>query len=288
MSEDKQVSIESLEHILDSIQKLPSMPSVVMEILDSFSNENLNINALAIKVSSDQAIAARVLRVANSSFFGLSRQVGSISEAISILGFNNLRGLVTAASIINVFPHNENGLDLQEFWHHGIAAAVCSKLLAKQVGVNPETAFTAGLLHDIGKLVISVYFPMTFARISHGHSRSTMQSLQAESCALGLDHAAISGEVAKRWNFPDEIRDAVMLHHTETFSGDEKLLVHVVYVADQFAHILQNGSMDAEESASLIAALNLHLKINADQLEKLVEEAKCQYDGALMLISSNA
>ena len=286
MSEDKPESIESVELILDSIQKLPSMPSVVMEILDSFSNENLNFSALSIKVSADQAIAARVLRVANSSFFGLSRQIGSISEAISILGVNNLRCLVAGASIINAFPHTENGLDLAEFWHHGIATAVCAKTLAKQVGLNPEIAFTAGLLHDIGKLVMSVYFPTKFARVNNSKSGSTFDSLQAESSAFGLDHAAIGGEVAKRWNFPVEIRDAVALHHAEYVEVERVALADVIYVANLLAHTLKNDGIQVEDSELLTGALNSRLKIGSDKLEAIEEEAQEKYEGALMLVST--
>jgi putative nucleotidyltransferase with HDIG domain len=287
MSEEKHESIESVERVLDSIQKLPSMPSVVMEILDSFSNENLNINTLATKVSSDLVIAARVLRVANSSFFGLSHQIGSISEAISILGFNNLRGIVTAASVINVFSSTENGLDMQAFWRHSIATAVYAKVLAKQIGLNSETAFTAGLLHDIGKLVMSVYFPMTFARVNISEIRSTSDSLQAEKTAFGLDHAEIGGEVAKRWNFPVEIRDAISLHHTENNADEENVLVHVIYVANLFANALQNGGIRDEYADALLAAVNVRLKINRDQLEALAKEAQQLYDGAVMLIAPN-
>lgn len=177
MSDVDQKKIDSL---LNQIHALPSLPSLVVEILQSFDNENVDTALLARKIASDQAIVARVMRVANSPFFGLSGQIGSISEAIVVLGFNNLRGLVTSAAIINLFPNPGKQFDLHVFWCHSIGAAVCAKLLAKHAGVDAETAFTTGLLHDIGRLVIGVYFPQAIEKTGQFADGSTLESLQAE------------------------------------------------------------------------------------------------------------
>lgn len=285
MSEEKQGSFESVGYVLDSVQKLPSMPSIVMEVLESFGNENLSVNTLANKIGRDQAIVARVLRVANAPFFGKSGQVSSISEAISLLGFSHLRGLVAAASIINVFPYTGNVIDMPAFWRHGIGTADCAKVLARHVGLNPEIAFTAGLLHDIGKLVMSVYFPLTFAHVHKTVSGSTIDSLRAESAAFGLDHAAIGGEVAKRWNFPIEIRKAVELHHTEYVASDDITLSDVIYVANLFAKTLDDGNLRKPETEHLIVSADLRLKFKLDKMEELLIEAKRQYDSDITLIN---
>jgi putative nucleotidyltransferase with HDIG domain len=284
MSEEKQESSDSTGNVLDHIQKLPSMPSIVMEILDSFDNENVNLTTMANKIARDQAIVARVMRVANSSFFGLSGQISSIFEAVSVLGFNNLRGLVMAAGIINTLPHPELSFDWTAFWRHSIRTAVCAKVLAKRVGLSSEAAFTAGLLHDIGKLVMGVYFPQAFAQVHKSDDGSTTETLQAERIALGLDHASISGEVAKRWHFPQEIREAVELHHTEIRAGVEKTLTDVIYIANLFAHALDDGHILESSALHLATAARLRLEIEGDKLEALAEEAQRLYDGAVMLI----
>ncbi len=282
MGEEKQANLDSVSNILNHVQKLPSMPSIVIELLDNFNNDNVDVATLVKKLAQDQAIVARVLRVANSSFFGLSGQVGSIAEAISVLGFNNLRGLITAVSIINIFPHTEESFDWNAFWRHSIGAAVCAKVLAKHVGLSPETAFTAGLLHDIGKLVMAVYFPQAFKQAHESNDGSN--TLQAERLVLGMDHAALGGEVAKRWHFPADIRAAVELHHAEAGDEVKKTLINVVYIANLFAHALDNGGLVETQAANLSNEARLRLAIDSDKLEVLAEEAQRLYDGAVMLI----
>lgn len=284
MKQDEKENSGNVGNVLDHIQKLPSLPSLVMEILENFNNEKVDVATLANKIARDQAIVARVLRVANSPFFGLSGQIGSISEAVSVLGFNNLRGLVTAAFIINAFPHTGKGFDWTAFWRHSIGAAVCAKVLAKHVGLNPETAFTAGLLHDVGKLVMGVYFPQAFVQAHEFDDGSSMETLQAERAALGLDHAALGGEVARRWHFPPAIREAVELHHTEAVACAEKTLTDVVYIANLFAHALDDGRIREAKAAHLAAEVWARLGIEVDKLEALAEEAQRLYDGAVMLI----
>lgn len=285
MGEEQQANLDSISNVLNHVQKLPSMPSIVIELLDNINNDNVDVATLVKKLAQDQAIVARVLRVANSSFFGLSGQVGSISEAISILGFNNLRGLITAVSIINVFPHTEKGFDWNAFWRHSIGTAVCAKVLAKHVGLNPETAFTAGLLHDIGKLVMAVYFPQAFSQAHESSDSSSVDSLQAERLALGMDHAALGGEVATRWHFPAEIRAAVALHHAEAGDGVKRTLIDVVYIANLFAHALDNGRLVEAHTAHLTIEADSRLTIDSDKFESLAEEAQRLYDGAVMLIN---
>lgn len=284
MSEEKQENTDIVSNVLNHIQKLPSMPSIVLELLDNFNNEKVDIATLANKIARDQAIVARVMRVANSSFFGLSGQVSSISEAVSVLGFNNLRGMVMAAGIINALPRPSQGFDWTVFWRHSIRTAVCAKVLAKSVGLSPETAFTAGLLHDIGKLVMGVYFPQAFEQARELDAGSTIENLQAERTALGMDHAEIGGEVAKRWHFPPEIREAVELHHAEPRAGVEKTLTDVIYVANLFAHALDDGRIQETSEVYLSTTAMLRLEIDGDKLEMLAEEAQRLYDGAVMLI----
>ncbi|MEZ0238896.1 MAG: HDOD domain-containing protein, partial [Methylophilaceae bacterium] len=224
MSPDQQTSVAS---VLDHAQKLPSLPSVVLEILESFDNERMDVSTLAGKIANDQALVARVMRVANSAFFGLSGQVGTIFEAISVLGFNNLRGLVTAAAIINASPKNLGEFDLVVFWRHGICTAACAKVLAKRLGLNPEIAFTAGVLHDIGKLIIVMEYPAA-AKVVAVDEASDESFLEAERNLIGYDHAALGGELAQRWKFPQAIRDAIRLHHSPPDASGRSNLSDVV------------------------------------------------------------
>jgi len=280
----KQENTINTGNVLDHIQKLPSLPSIAIEILGSFNNESLDVHTLANKIARDQAIVARVLRVANSPFFGLSCQVGSVFEAVSVLGFNQLRGLVTAAAVIGAFPAQAKSFDWAAFWQHSIATAVCAQVLARHNRLNPETAFTAGLLHDVGKLVIGVYCPQASAHVHQFDKSSSIETLQEEQAVLGLDHAALGGEVAKRWNFPPAIREAIEFHHTQSAANPDKSLIDVIYIANLFAHALDNGHIREAEIAQLTSEAWTRLKLEQAVLESLAEEAQRLYESAVVLI----
>lgn len=280
MSPDQQTSVAS---VLDHAQKLPSLPSVVLEILESFDNERMDVSTLAGKIANDQALVARVMRVANSAFFGLSGQVGTIFEAISVLGFNNLRGLVTAAAIINASPKNLGQFDLVVFWRHGICTAACAKVLAKRLGLNPEIAFTAGVLHDIGKLIIVMEYPAA-AKVVAVDEASDESFLEAERNLIGYDHAALGGELAKRWKFPQAIRDAIRLHHSPQDAGDRSSLSDVVYVANLFAHALDQGAIREQKSAVLAAEAYDRLMLDQAEWPALAQAAQQLYMGSIQLV----
>lgn len=272
---------ETLSHI----QKLPSLPHVVAGILQGFENENISIAALAKIIANDQALVARVMRVANSPFFGLSRQVGAISEAISILGFNNLRGLVIAAAFINEFPQLSQQFNWNGFWRHGIATAVCAKVLARRVGQNPEVAFTAGLLHDIGKLVMGVYFPESFAKLPVADKTSTAETLSMERNMLGFDHAELGREIADRWHFPTGICEAIGRHHVPEKEDEAINLCDVVYAANLFSHARGfDGHAEDDDFIDLTAAVWLRLRLEHSMLPQLTEEAGRMYAGAIILV----
>ena len=281
MQQSEHETTGNISEVLDRIQKLPSLPNIAMEILESIDNDNMDINILSMKIANDQAIAAKVLRVANSSFYGLSGQIDSISRAISVLGFNGLRGIVLAASIMNALPQTDKNVDWMTFWRHSVAAAVCAKVLAKHAGLNPETAFTAGLLHDIGKLVIGVYFPQLF-QIDDSF---TMESLQKEHKALGFDHAALGGEVAKRWHFPLTIQQAIGLHHAHAGVTKERTLTDVVYIANLFAHALDDGRIREDRAEKLALEAWTRLEFKNEMLEKLAAEAQRLYDSIIPMLA---
>lgn len=222
------------EQIVRDVRRLPSLPMVVLELLRSIDLDASSMKFLANKISHDQALAATALRLANSSFYGMPAQVGDMQQAISLLGLSTVRSLVVAASITTSFaPASGAGLDLAAFWRESIGTAVCAKYLAPLSHAAPNTAFIAGLLHDIGRLVIATcYAPAQIAvtawQAEHGGAIS-----DAERAITGTDHAAIGAALTAHWHFPQEIVDAVADHH-----GGQSALSRVVWLADLLSHAL--------------------------------------------------
>ena len=232
----------SLETIRSRVATLPAIPSVAMELMLAFTDEELETETLARKLSRDQALVARVLRVANSPFYGLRRQICTVHEAIVVLGLSSVRMLVTAAAVIGQFPMRaRRDHDLHAFWQHSIGVACCAKVLCARVGQNQDTAFVCGLLHDIGRLVLAHYYPLQHAQVEDYCAREDVSRLDAERAVLGLDHAAIGAALVAHWNFPPQIQQAVAGHHP-TAEATASVLTSLTHVADVICYALEIGA----------------------------------------------
>jgi len=219
----------SFEHIIRQIQALPSLPVVVLELLSSMDQDDTDVHVLAQKIELDQGLAAKTLRIANSSFYGMQSKVTSIPQAVSVLGFHSIRTVVTACALTGSFAPVSGGFDFQAFWRHSLATAVAARLLAPHLRVNPETAFTAGLLHDLGTLVLVTRFPAEHALVRSYRQAHDCQMADAELAVIGIDHAQVGSALAAYWKFPEAIQQAGADHHAidRLEAGGLPLAVHL-------------------------------------------------------------
>lgn len=226
------------DHLLRTLDKLPSLPTVVLALLQSLDQEELNTSAMAEKIALDQALSASTLRLANSSFYGMARQVDTIEQAIVILGFRTVRSLVTTVALIDTFAGSAHQrIDFSLFWRHAVAVAICARELASRLDLNAEQAYTAGLLHDIGRLVLASQFPSHYELTMAYRVQHDCSLFEAERAVLGLDHAAVGHALTRHWKFPEELQQAVALHHAPSVKGRPALPL-VVQAADLIAHAL--------------------------------------------------
>ncbi|MES2926103.1 MAG: HDOD domain-containing protein [Pseudomonadota bacterium] len=222
--------------ILHSVHGLPALPAVVLELIQSFGDSDVSAEQLAIKISHDQAIAAKTLRLANSSFYGLPRQVTSITEATAILGLRTLRGVATAAGLVSGFAKSRcQGFDFDAFWCHSIGTALTCRALAQRTRLDEDAAFTLGLLHDIGRLVLVSSYEEEYAQAIAYRTEHDCFMHVAEQHQFGVDHAEVGGLIAEHWHFAPEIVAAIACHHRPR-SPAGRGLVDLVHVADNIAH----------------------------------------------------
>ncbi|UGQ49129.1 HDOD domain-containing protein [Massilia endophytica] len=233
---------------------LPPMPQVAAELLSSMGREEIDVSTLARKIAADQALAAKTLRLANSSFYGLSTKVATIQQAITVLGFRSVRSLVTACAMTSVWPQQPGHPPLERFWLHSVAAGAAARALAMATRRDSELAFIAGLLHDLGSLVLASQFPAHYQKVIEAIEAGA-PSVQAEQEILGMDHAQIGGALAEHWRFPPSIREAVAAHHAEDGSGGE--LGALVAGANVLAHCLAGERSTGEEGPAIMARLGL-------------------------------
>lgn len=222
--------------ILRTVRELPALPAVVLELIQSLGDSQTSAEQLAVKISHDQAIAAKTLRLANSSFYGLPRQVTSIAEATTILGLRTLRSVATAAGLAGGFAHSRcEGFDFDAFWRHSIATALTARAVAQRAQLDEDAAFTLGLLHDIGRLVLISSYPDEYAQAIAYRAEQDCLMHAAERHFFGVDHAEVGAVMAEHWRFAPEVVSAIACHHRPPHAC-AKTLADVVHVADNIAH----------------------------------------------------
>lgn len=233
-----------IDDVVKQIRDLPSLSAVVVELLSTMEQDDIDVNALGAKIALDQSLTAKTLRLANSSFYGMPSKVTTIQQAIAVLGFHSIRTLVTACAVTASFPDSAGGsFNFKAFWRHSVASAVCAKLLAQRLKINPETAFTAGLLHDIGALVLATRFPGQYDEMLAYRRAHDCYVIEAERAVFGLDHATVGSTLAAYWKFPNAMQSAVAEHHDLPF-GSAVSLGLVVHVANILAHALDLSEVE--------------------------------------------
>jgi putative nucleotidyltransferase with HDIG domain len=234
------------------LQRLPALSSAIQQVILSFEDPALDIHVLAERISQDQFLSAKVLRVANSSFYGLRRQVSSISDAVVVLGFGNVRGIALAAGFSGLFPVTDSAFSWPNYWQRCMAAGIYARCLANQIKLDQESAFTAGLFHDIGLAAMAYVMPEHIEQAMDAAGEGDL--LAAERTLLGYDHAELGGDIARYWNFPYEIEQAIRQHHHALATGSATPLAWVTHAA----HLLSNTQgCDKCIPDSLLAALDL-------------------------------
>lgn len=231
------------KQIHDQAHNIPPLPEVVTRVLTLTESADASASEVARVVSMDQAMAARVLRLANSAHYGLPKQVSSVHQAVMVLGFSGLRQLILAAGLNSLTAGKFSGyfLGKGELWRHSMASASGADLLAEWVGFNREEAFTAGLMHDIGKLVLAKFLGSRYDLVRQFTCNEGKSFLEAERQLFETDHAEVGGLVAKEWNLPPALVQAIAVHHAPLESGNVDPLVCIVHLADAFALSLGQG-----------------------------------------------
>lgn len=232
--------------LLNRLGDLPALPQALTDLLRALDREDVALDELAATLSHDQALAAKTLRLANSSFYGLSGRVNSIRDAIGVLGLRSLGTALTAAAIAGRFARPRcEGFDLAVYWRHSIACGLCARQLAQTQGLDANAAFTAGLLHDLGHLVLASQLPDVQAAIYALRAQRDCEMLQAERELTGTDHAVTGAQVAQRWHFGVDVVEAIRHHHAPP-PWPRAQLVDLVHVANGFVHALDLSGLQDE------------------------------------------
>lgn len=275
-----------LDDVIKSVEELPSLPAVVMEVLESIDQEAVNLAQLTRKIILDQALTAKILRCANSSYYNTQSPITTIQQAINLIGVSGVRNLVVATALKGNFPECRcKGFDFQVFWRHTIATAVCAKILARHLQLNQDYAYTAGLLHDIGRLVLVTRFTPLYEEAIAWRAQKDCHILQAERATLGVDHVITGQALAAHWQFSKGIQQAISKHHDPDLTGGDTIAA-VVHVADAVAHALDfSGDRD-----DLVPPVSMQvwsaLGLDEQQWLSIFRETELRFESAKLTLTA--
>jgi putative nucleotidyltransferase with HDIG domain len=227
------MSLRRIDHILAEVDAFPSMPAAGAKMLQILENPDASVEEIESVLHYDPGLTANVLRLANSAYFGIPSKIGSIRQAVILLGLKRLGQLVVATCVSSVMREKVPGYHLPpgDLWHHSIAVAVTAEALVKDKRSSADDIFAPALLHDVGKLVLGKFVKDELAEIEDMVAKGIPRVI-VENMVIGVDHAEIGARVLEGWSFPTGIVNAVRWHHDPDGCGEVNLQIDVVYLAN--------------------------------------------------------
>lgn len=252
-----------IEALFADLHALPSIPKVALELIQQFDNPSSSLDSVARNIALDPVIAAKVLRLANSSRYRGVRESTSIEDAASRLGFNTLRTLVLASAVTGAFKADAS-FDLKGFWIHSFQVASISRLLAKQAGQDADTAFTCGMMHNIGELLIQTGAPQYAPKLNTSKHGNAAGRAANETLQLGFGYPEVGAELARRWQLPKLIQTAIAMQARPTQAPTDNPLPKTLAQAVLIAEALQaHGGATEQAKESLHGPLVEDLDLDA-------------------------
>ncbi|MCW8957052.1 MAG: HDOD domain-containing protein [Gammaproteobacteria bacterium] len=226
------------QKLLDQAKKTPPLSPVVIEVLNLInSNDEVDFSLLEKKIIQDAGLTGKMLSMANSSFFGMPSEIINVKEACLVLGINTIRNLVISSAVMDRFKDDYgNNMDFKKAWKHSVGTAAAAKVYAGKLGINQDSAFISGLLHDIGKMVIDFYEPDLYKKVIEYKDYENCLFIEAEQNILGTDHCEIGGLVCENWKLPTDICKVVKSHHDVVNIHSNITLIDIIMLADITSH----------------------------------------------------
>jgi HD-like signal output (HDOD) protein len=233
-----------VDRICEQVNTLPTLPTIYSALTELIDNPRATPEDAARVIATDQATAFKILRSANSAFYGLNGRIDTISQAIIHLGFNEIKNLVAAISIVNMFKRHSNidNFCPVDFWAHSIGVGVMTRFIGQVIGLgNVENFFLAGILHDLGKLIFVEYAKNEYIEALRIAEEKRIPLKDAEMMVLGIDHTFAGELLTDRWKLPVSIKQAIRYHHSGTVDDKHNVIVASVHIANICAKLFGMG-----------------------------------------------
>lgn len=222
------MDIQNLRSQIERVDTLPTMPSVLKKLLKVIENPKVSLNEIGNFISSDPVLTTRVLKVVNSPIYGFPGRISSVSQALILLGLNVVRGMLLGVSVFEVMEKAMVGL-----WEHSMGAAITARIIAQKKGLSePEEISVAALLHDIGKVVLSLKFPEEYKDVMNKAAQNELLISDEEKNYFSITHAEAGAWIAQKWNFPRSLVEVIEYHYKPHLSKNIPIQTAIVHLAD--------------------------------------------------------
>ena len=280
----------ALRALVQKITDLPTLPSMMTTITRLMQDPRTSAEELGRAIATDPALVSKVLKLVNSAFYGFPGRISTITQAIVILGFSTIRNVVLTTSVLKVFGDAKSrGFDVEDFWEHSLLAGALAKSLAleKDLPFTEET-FIAGLLHDMGRMVLSQRLTAEFEKVVAFREKTGADLLESEKAVLGLTHGEIGGWLARKWNLPTPFVDSMTWHHhpMEAPPGDAHAqrdtgeLIPLVHAADALAKHVKDGVPDRAAIAAIHPRVWQRVGLEGEAWERFQRRTKDEVEKA--------
>jgi putative nucleotidyltransferase with HDIG domain len=208
------MNIPKINRFIEKIESVPTLPYIVTELMQIIGNPQSSAGDVSKVLARDQALTAKILKLANSAYYGFPQRISTVKHATAILGFNTVKSVALSIAVFDFFKNDKGGFNRRAFWAHSLGCAVTAHLISRHIRYSdPEKSFVAGLLHDIGKVVLDEFFHDDFLKVMEVVRYKSCSLLEAENEVLGVGHDLVGDKVTEHWNLPKVLRFAIRYHH---------------------------------------------------------------------------
>jgi putative nucleotidyltransferase with HDIG domain len=269
--------------VVSNIRNLPTPPIVFHQIQKVINDPKVSAGQIAKILQEDPAMSVKVLKLTNSAFYGLSREIESVKQAVIIVGLEAIKNLVLSASVLDMFKGKNIDQEFQEkFWRHSLAVGFCARLLARMGRVrgmlDPDSAFSGGLLHDIGKVIMCCFLQEEHMQVKKERAADReLPTYQIEERVLGYNHAQIGSILAEQWKLPRRLTEAVSFHHHPQLATSEEMIPYVIHVANVVAKKTFYDNDEQYLVGTIEEGVLEFMQLTDEDLEKLTDGLRQEY-----------
>ncbi|MFH0911333.1 MAG: HDOD domain-containing protein [Planctomycetota bacterium] len=269
--------------LLEKIEELPTLPDVVARVNQLVNSESATAGHVNAVISRDMALSAKVLRMANSSFYGFSRRITSITHAVVILGFKTIRNLALSAFVFNAFKRKTPAFDVRAFWIHSLGVAVTAAAASEELGFSihdREDVFIGGLLHGVGKVAMSEYMPEDLEAVCRMMKEKDLSFAEAERVVHEFDYAELSGALLDKWSLPPGLIAVVRHHLDPARAGEHERTASLVHLSDILSRALLFGCAGEDRVTPISPEAWATLRLDRDILGRIMDRSLVEFERA--------